>query len=124
MLPIHNSRQAFDLLKTTFNCEAEEFWLITLNTDLTSTGLTLVAKGTLNYCPVHPRDLFRQAVRANAYALIIAHNHPSLNVQPTKEDIQLTKKFCKIGQLLEIPILDHLIFTDLTFYSFKEHKLI
>ncbi|MBC7458561.1 MAG: JAB domain-containing protein [Bdellovibrionaceae bacterium] len=124
MSPIHNSRLAFELLQTSFNPDAEEFWLITLNTDLSTKGLSLIAKGTLNYCPVHPRDLFREAIRANAYAMIIAHNHPSRNPAPTKEDIVLTKKLCKIARLLEIPILDHLVFTDKAYYSFKEHHLI
>ncbi len=124
MSPIHNSQLAFDLLKPAFNHDAEEFWLITLNTDLSTKGLVLIAKGTLNYCPVHPRDLFREAIRANAYAIIIAHNHPSLNTLPTKEDITLTRKLCKISQMLEIPIIDHIIFCHTTYYSFKENKLI
>ncbi|MBC7419159.1 MAG: JAB domain-containing protein [Bdellovibrio sp.] len=124
MSPIHNSRLAFELLKPVFNADAEEFWLIALNCDLSSKGLTMIAKGTLNYCPVHPRDLFREAIRFNAYAMIIAHNHPSLNILPTKEDIQLTKKFCKLAKLLEIPILDHLIFSNEKYYSFKENNLI
>ncbi len=124
MSPIHNSRLAFELLRPSFNPDVEEFWLITLNTDLSSKGLVMIAKGTLNYCPVHARDLFREAIRANSYAMIIAHNHPSLNIQPTREDIQLTKKLCKLGKLLEMPILDHLIFSNEKYYSFKENNLI
>ena len=124
MSPIHNSRLAFELLKPSFNADAEEFWLITLNSELASSGMFLIAKGTLNYCPVHPRDLFREVIRANSYAVIIAHNHPSLNIQPTKEDIQLTKKLCKIAKLLEIPILDHIIFSNKKYFSFKENNLI
>jgi DNA repair protein RadC len=124
MSPIHNSRLAFDLLRPSFNAEAEEFWLITLNTDLSSKGLILIAKGTLNYCPVHPRDLFREAIKANAYAIIIAHNHPSLNTQPTKEDITLTRKLRKISLMVEIPIIDHIIFSNDGYFSFKENKLI
>ena len=124
MSHIHNSRLAFELLKPVFNPDAEEFWLIILNSDLTSKGLMLIAKGTLNYCPVHPRDLFREAVRGNAYAIIIAHNHPSLDTTPTKEDLKLTKKFCKLAAMLEIPILDHLVFTNEAYFSFKENKLI
>ncbi len=124
MSPIHNSRLAFELLKPSFNPDVEEFWLISLDSNLSAKGLILIAKGTLNYCPVHPRDLFREALRANAYAMIIAHNHPSLNTLPTKEDISFTKKLCKLAKLLEIPILDHLIFTDKNYYSFKENNLI
>lgn len=124
MSPIHNSRVAFDLLKCKFNAESEEFWLINLNSQLELTSTMLIAKGTLNYCPIHPRDLFREAVKANSFAIIIAHNHPSLDPSPTPEDIKLTKKLCKIAQLIEIPILDHIIFTDYRYFSFKENKLV
>lgn len=124
MLPIHNSQFAFNLLKSNFNQFAEEFWLINLNSCLIAQNLKLISKGTLNFCLVHPRDLFREALMSNSYAIIIAHNHPSLDTQPTIEDIKLTKKLVTISQLIEIPILDHIIFTDQYYYSFKEHNLI
>jgi DNA repair protein RadC len=124
MSPIHNSLRAFDLLKPYFNPECEEFWLINLNSNLDSKNLVLIAKGTLNYCPIHPRDLFREAIKANSFALIIAHNHPSLDTSPTDQDIKLTKKLCRLARLLEIPILDHIIFSDKDYYSFKENRLL
>lgn len=124
MSQINNSRVAFNLLKSNFNEFCEEFWLINLNTDLTTQSLNLIARGTLNYCQVHPRDLFRAALHANSYAIIIAHNHPSLIIEPTPEDIRLTKKFMKISKLIEIPILDHIIFTGKEYFSFKENRLI
>ena len=124
MLPIHNSRLAFDLLKPLFNSECEEFWLINLNSQLEPKNLILIAKGTLNYCPIHPRDLFREAIKANSFALIIAHNHPSLDTSPTPQDVVLTKKLFRLSKMLQIPILDHLIFTDQNYFSFKEHRLI
>lgn len=124
MSPIHNSQLAFKLLKPIFNPHVEEFWTIFLNADLSVLSKQLVAKGTLNYCPVHPRDLFREAVKLNSFALIIAHNHPSLNPTPTEEDIKLTKKLVKIAKILEIPILDHIIYTNKIYFSFKEKKLI
>lgn len=124
MSPIHNSRLAFDILKPYFNAESEEFWLLSLNAQLQSLKPVLISRGTLNYCPVHPRDLFREALKANAYALIIAHNHPSLDPTPTVEDIKLTKRLSRLSRLLEIPILDHIIFTGEKYYSFKENSLI
>ncbi len=124
MSPIHNSLVAFDLLKPFFNPNAEEFWLLNLNTDLKQINMILIARGTLNYCHIHPRDLFREALRANSFALIIAHNHPSLDPSPSPQDLQLTKKLCKISRLIEIPILDHIIFTNEKYFSFKENHLI
>ena len=124
MHSIHNSHAAFEVLQSKFNSDCEEFWLIALNTNLNPHKIILISKGTLNYCLVHPRDLFREAVRENAYALIIAHNHPSGDTTPTQQDIKLTKKLCRIAKLIEIPILDHIIFTDKNYYSFNENQLI
>ncbi len=124
MSQIHNSRSAFNLLKPQFNEYCEEFWLISLNSNLEAQNLKLISKGTLNFCLVHPRDLFREALLANAYAIIIAHNHPSLKTQPSPEDLKLTRKLKKISNFIEIPILDHIIFTDLNYFSFKENKLL
>jgi DNA repair protein RadC len=124
MSPIHNSQAAFSLLQPKFNQFNEEFWAINLNSCLAPVSLVLISKGTLNFCLVHPRDLFREAIKANSYALIIAHNHPSLNTQPTNDDIKLTNKLVKIAKLIEIPILDHIIFSQEAYYSFKENQLI
>lgn len=124
MSQIHNSHDAFELLRQHFNEFCEEFWLINLNSSLEISSLVLISRGTLNFCLVHPRDLFREALRANAYSLIIAHNHPSLNTLPTAEDIKLTKRLIKISSLIEIPILDHIIFTTDSHFSFKENRLI
>lgn len=124
MSQIHNSQFAFNSLKVKFNPDVEEFWLLTLNSTLDLIHMTLLNKGTLNYCPVHPRDLFRECLRANAFTFIMAHNHPSLNVKPSEEDIKLTRRIYKLSQLIEIPMADHLIFTDKNYFSFRENKLI
>ena len=124
MSQIHNSFLAFNILKSKFNPEAEEFWLLTLNSSLMLTGLVLLTKGTLNYCPVHPRDLFRECLKANAFTFLIAHNHPSLNVNPSEEDLKLTRKLLKLSKLLEIPMTDHIIFSDQSYFSLRENKSI
>lgn len=121
---ISNAQTAFLLLKQHFNPDCEEFWLLTLNTQLCSLNTTLLSRGTLNFCLVHPRDLFRKAISDNAYQIIIAHNHPSRCVKPTDADIQLTKRLKKISKLVEIPIIDHIIFSNESYFSFKENKLI
>jgi DNA repair protein RadC len=65
--------------------------------------------GTLNYSLVHVRDIFRHAVRCNAAAVIVGHNHPSGDVTPSREDKEVTKKIVEAGKLLDIPVLDHII---------------
>ncbi|MGZ3726741.1 MAG: JAB domain-containing protein [Pseudobdellovibrio sp.] len=124
MAQINNCDDAFEQLKSNFNPYCEEFRLLTLNTQLELIRITLIAKGTLNFCLVHPRDVFREALMDNAFTLIIAHNHPSLNVQPTLEDLKLTKKLVKLSHLIEIPIVDHLIYTEVQYFSFKKNNLI
>jgi DNA repair protein RadC len=70
----------------------------------------LVAIGTLTYIAIHPRETYRRAVIEGTYSIIVAHNHPSGDVTPSKADIEVTNKLCRAGEMLLIPLLDHLIF--------------
>lgn len=124
MSTIKNTHAAFQILKTEFNGYAEEFWGIFLNNHLEIIEFKLIHRGTTDCCTVHPRDLFREAIKLNSCSVIIAHNHPSKKLEPSAADIQLTKKFKKIGLLVQIPVIDHLIFSDIHYFSFKEHSLL
>ena len=124
MAQINNGRMAFEQLKPHFNPHSEEFWLLSLDTQLYRLNTTLISRGTLNFCFAHPRDVFRQAMVDNAFQIIIAHNHPSQHLAPTLADIKLTKRLAKISKLVEIPIIDHLIFSAAHYFSFKENNLI
>ena len=124
MHQINDSAAAYYIFKNDYNPFCEEFWLLTLDTQLNLINKTLLSRGTLNFCLVHPRDLFRQAVRDNAFNLLIAHNHPSGNLQPTSADIQMTKNLRRLSLLLQIPIVDHIIFSNCDYYSFKQNRLI
>lgn len=121
---IENSNAAFKILLTRHNDSAEEFWGLFVNHQLELISADLIHRGTLNYCKIHPRDLFRLALKNNAFAIIIAHNHVSANTEPSECDIKLTKRLIKISKLIEIPIIDHIVFNSSKFYSFKEHHLI
>ncbi len=121
---IPNSQAAFQILKNEFNQFSEEFWGIFLNNHLEIIKFKLIHRGTMDHCSVHPRDLFREALLLNSCSVIIAHNHPSKILEPSSSDIVLTKKFKKIGILIQIPILDHVIFSDTSYFSFKENSLL
>ena len=121
---ITNSSAAYDQLKPFYNKYCEEFWAIYLNHQLQILQMALLHRGTLNYCTVHPRDLFRQAFIHNSYTMIIAHNHVSGELEPSIEDIKLTKKLIKISQITEISMTDHLIFNDKKYFSFKENQIL
>ncbi len=80
--------------------------------------------GTLNANLVHPREVFEEAVRQKAASIILVHNHPSGDPEPSEDDLQITKRFTEAGKLMGIDILDHIIIAKNKVFSFKERKLI
>ena len=93
-----------------FNPEVEQFFVFFMNTRHVITGWQLVATGTLDTILVHPREVFKAAIVANAASIIISHNHPSGDTTPSDADIKITRNLIQAGQLLKIEILDHVIF--------------
>lgn len=83
-----------------------------------------ISVGTLNASLVHPREVFEPAVKSLASHIIIVHNHPSGSVEPSEEDLLITKKLMEAGDILGIEIIDHVIVVKDKFLSFKEKKLI
>ena len=103
--------------------EAEEvFIMITVDTQHRVTGIFEVARGHLSSCLVHPREVFKRALLMNAAAIFIAHNHPSGDITPSRDDITTTKKLREAGDILGVSLLDHLIIGDspIEYYSFRE----
>lgn len=101
--------------------EQESFIVFLLDTQQQILSRHTVSIGTLNASMVHPREVFKHAIRENAAAVIIAHNHPSGGREPSDEDITVTKRLKEAGQLLGITLLDHIIVFATGFYSLKEH---
>lgn len=87
----------------------EEFRAILLDSRNKLIRICAISMGTLNASIVHPRDLFREAVKANAAAIILVHNHPSGDSTPSPEDIETTKRFMEIGTLMGVRVVDHLV---------------
>lgn len=79
--------------------------------------------GTLTASVVHPRETFRRAVIQGSASIIVAHNHPSGEVDPSGEDTKVTTLLFETGQILGISMLDHVIFTTTSFYSFRESRV-
>lgn len=101
----------------------ERFYALYLNKANECVGLMLVAEGGINSVVVDIRIAFQGALRTNASAVIIAHNHPSGNLMPSQADILLTRKIKEAGKVLDIPILDHLIITSDGYYSFADEGM-
>jgi DNA repair protein RadC len=113
-----------DLLMYQFKeYETEHFKSILLNTKHEVLGVEDVSRGTIDQTLAAPGDVFRRAVREGATAIIVAHNHPSGNPEPSRADLQLTKNLAEAGELLGIPLLDHIVFGDGRYISLKERQL-
>jgi len=104
--------------------DKEHFWVFQLDCRNKIKLLELVSLGTLNSSLVHPREVFTRAVGERSAQIIIAHNHPSGEANPSEDDIALTKRLVNAGDLLGIELIDHIIVTNSSFISFKEKSLI
>jgi DNA repair protein RadC len=101
----------------------EEFWILLLNRANFVIGKQFISKGGQAGTVVDPKIIFKIAIEQNAAAIILAHNHPSGNLKPSKADLNITKKLVESGLLLELPVLDHLIITDESFFSLADDGL-
>ena len=118
-----DAAQSFQIIFELEKAAEEIFCALFLNTKNKIIGATEVSHGTLNASLVHPRELFKKALFHNAAAVIIGHNHPSGNPQPSHEDILIFKKLKAAGEMLDIHILDQIIIGENgDFYSFSEHQ--
>lgn len=112
------------LMGEMYHLDREHFKVILLNTKHRVIKLETVSIGTLNTSMVHPRELFKSAIRHSAAAVILVHNHPSGITEPSREDIDITKRLVDAGSLLGIEVLDHIIIGDGDYASLKEKGLL
>ena len=111
----------FEYYKSKINNDQEQFYCIYLDASKKVIEEKLLFIGTANYSLVHPRDVFKEAYLLNATSIICVHNHPSGEVKPSKEDINLTIRLKEIGVLMGIRVVDHIIIGDDRYYSFLEN---
>lgn len=94
------------------NLPSEHFVMMSLSTKNQVIGVHTIFQGSLNASIVHPREVFQRALLNNAASIVVAHNHPSGDPSPSREDIEVTKRLAEAGKLLGIEVLDHLIIGD------------
>ncbi len=102
----------------------ESFAVLLLSRANRCLGISFISKGGLAGTVADPKMIFQAALKANASSMILVHNHPSGNLKPSDSDISLTKKIKEVGKLLELQILDHLIISDESYYSFADEELL
>ena len=105
-------------------CDREKLIVACLDTKNQINSVSTVSVGSLNSSVVHPREVFKTAILSNAASIILFHNHPSQNVQPSQEDISITKRLVECGKIIGIDVLDHLILaSDGSYTSLKDKGL-
>ena len=104
--------------------QKEHFAVLLLNTKNHILGLRDISIGSLSASIVHPREVFSMAIRYAAASMILVHNHPSGDPNPSREDLAVTDRLVKAGRILDIPVLDHIILGDNRFLSLKEKGMI
>lgn len=114
----------YAVLKRYANAKVESFHAVLLDGAHQILAVKLITRGLTNRTIVHPREVFRPAIEGNAVAVIAVHNHPSGCNTASPEDIELTHRLHDAGELLGIPVLDHLIISRTGYFSFTEGGLL
>ena len=127
-IPIRCSQDVDRFLRTIWNEKTlelvEEFYVICLNGSHEAIGWVRVSTGGLNSTSIDPRIIFGVALQTASTAIIVAHNHPSGSLEPSRQDREVTKSLKEAGKLLNIKVLDHIILTKDSSFSFEEHGML
>jgi len=116
------SKSAVDFLKLYFqDKDREEFLVLCLNAKNSVNAVNVVSVGSLSLNVVHPREVFKPAILSNASGIIVSHNHPSGDPNPSPEDRELTRRLVEAGRVMGIKVLDHLVIGEPDYYSFSDH---
>jgi len=111
----------YDLLKNKqLHQEVETFSVVLLDTKNQVIDIVEISRGTINQAIVHPRDVFKLAIRRNSNSIIVSHNHPSGDPKPSNEDISVTKRLIDSGNIIGIKLVDHVIIGNGSYVSLKE----
>jgi DNA repair protein RadC len=120
-----NPEAVFNFLRDYIGYEVREhFVILGINNKNTVMMRSLISIGTVSEAVVHPREVFSPAVMTSCSGIIVCHNHPSGNTEPSRQDLETTKRLIEAGKILGIPVIDHIIITDEAYYSLKENGYI
>jgi DNA repair protein RadC len=117
---IGNPDEVYALLKRYAGARQEHFILVTLNGANNVISVSIISIGLVNKAVIHPREVFCKAVSDRATGIIICHNHPSGVLDPSKEDMLATEELFKAGEIVGIPLVDHIIFSKTGYSSLKK----
>lgn len=122
--PIKSSSDIVPFVQNYAVCNKEHFLLVTLNGSNEIIQIHVISVGTLNRTLIHPREIFGTAMKEDAASIIVCHNHPSGNCEPSEEDIAVTHNLERVGEIMGIALLDHVIICRESYFSFADSKLL
>ena len=122
--PIKSSSDIVPFVQNYAVCKKEHFLLVTLNGSNEIIQIHVVSVGTLNRTLIHPREIYGTAMREDAAAIIVCHNHPSGNCEPSEEDVDVTHNLERVGEIMGIALLDHVIVCRDSYFSFADNKIL
>ena len=123
-IKINSPEDVFKVLSFIRNKKREYFVALYLDAENKLIAHKVISIGSLDTGIAHPREVFYPAIKHRAASVIVAHNHPSGNLNPSKGDLEITQKIIKAGKVLGIEVFDHVIITKEGFFSFKERKFL
>lgn len=119
--PIIGPREVWETLRLrAAENDQESFYVFALDARMRARGVEEVARGAVNSTPIYPREIFRAAIVLGAAKVIVAHNHPAGSLRPSSADRAVTRSIVAAGDLLDIPVVDHVIVTEEGYFSFAE----
>ncbi|UBD79825.1 JAB domain-containing protein [Parabacteroides distasonis] len=125
---IYSSEDAYKILLPTYKegtiCYKEYFKVLLLSQSNQVLGYTLISEGGITETCADVRVILQAALLTNSVALVLAHNHPSGNLKPSRQDMEITKQVKEAAKLMRISVIDHLILTDAGYYSFADEGLL
>ena len=122
--PIKSSSDIVPFVQNYAVCKKEHFLLVTLNGSNEIIQIHVISVGTLNRTLIHPREIYGTAMREDAAAIIVCHNHPSGNCEPSEEDVDVTHNLERVGEIMGIALLDHVIVCRDSYFSFADNKIL
>ncbi|MCA2503650.1 JAB domain-containing protein [Staphylococcus xylosus] len=121
---ISNSEDAAKIMRSFIgNSDREHLILICMNSKNEPTHIQTLSIGSINQTVIHPREIFKTAILSNANSIMLGHNHPSGDVTPSPEDINVTERLMLISEMMGILFYDHIIFSESNTYSIMKHDI-
>lgn len=124
MMIARSPQTVSDFLRNFVHFDSEEVWVLSLNSRGLLIQHKMLSKGTIDSVEIHPRDIFHFILRTNGVGFVLAHTHPSGDPKPSQEDIKFTRLLNKNCKFLELTLIDHLILSTDSYYSFEMSRVV